>query len=172
MLSESAALPIVRGRPLAAAIADYHRAPSTLGLHDLLRPFLGGCYEVARAHRRGSLHLALNPRLIFVGELQETSVGGWGSDRPEEHDAYTTAFLAPEQFGHLSEASATKLGPAADVYSLGAILYAILTGQPPYTGATSAEVMGRVREVGASSARPFVQSTLGRAQWDGRGERI
>jgi len=151
MLSEPSAGPdtnsrIIPGRTLADAIADYHRAPSTLGLHDLLRHFTAACYALARTHHRGSVHLGLNPRLIVVGEFNEISVGGCGPDRPAEPDAYAMAFLAPEQIGYQPEAPARDIGPSADVYSLGAILYAMLTGQPPYTGATSAEVIDRVRE--------------------------
>ena len=47
---------------------------------------------------------------------------------------------------HQPEALARDIGPAADVYSLGAILYAILTGQPPYSAATAAEALQRVRD--------------------------
>jgi serine/threonine-protein kinase len=44
----------------------------------------------------------------------------------------TPAFMAPEQAGGEVE----KIGPASDVFGLGAILCVILTGQPPYRGAT------------------------------------
>ena len=87
-------MPAKPDRPLSAAIADYHRCPSPLGLHDLLRRFTAACYETARAHQRGTLHLALNPRLICLGEWDETSVGGWSADRPVEPDAYAAAFQA------------------------------------------------------------------------------
>lgn len=150
---EPPAFRAVRGRPLADAVADYRRAPSPLGLHDLLRPFLAACYEIAYAHSRGATHLGLTPRLILLGEFGETAVVGWDRARPAptgngapapdgtEGDAYAAAFLAPEQ----AAGDAARVGPASDVYALGAVLYAILTGQPPYTGATAAEVLARVR---------------------------
>jgi tetratricopeptide (TPR) repeat protein len=129
------------GRPLADAAADYRRTPSPLALHDLLRAFAAACYEVARAHGRGTAHLGLTPRLVRLGELGATAVAGW--DRPDSHaDAYAAAFLAPEQ----TAGAAAKVGPAADVYALGAVLYALLTGQPPYLGETADEVLGRVRQ--------------------------
>jgi tetratricopeptide (TPR) repeat protein len=148
------ALRPVRGRPLADAVADYRRAPSMLGLHDLLRPFVAACREVACAHARGATHLSLTPRLILVGEFGETAVVGWDHARPvplangergpatAEPDAYAAAFLAPEQ----AAGDETHIGPASDVYALGAILYLLLTGQAPYAGATAAEVLSRVRE--------------------------
>jgi hypothetical protein len=144
---DAAAWRTVHGRPLAEAIADYRRAPSPLGLYDLLRPFVAACYDVAYAHGRGMVHLGLTPRHILLGEFAETAVVGWDRARPPssangEADAYAAAFLAPEQITGPAE----KVGPASDVYALGAILYAILTGEPPYAGATAADVLSRVRQ--------------------------
>ncbi len=127
--------------PLAEAVAAYRRSPSHLGLHDLLRPFLAACYEIARAHNRGTAHLGLTPRLIVLRELGETAVVGWDAQGAEP-DAFATAFLAPEQVS----ASPEKVGPASDVYALGAVLYFLLTGQPPYMGVTADDVRLRVRE--------------------------
>jgi tetratricopeptide (TPR) repeat protein len=138
----------VQGRPLVDAIAGYRQSPSTLGLHDVLRPFLAACQELTYAHGHDIVHLGLTPRVILVGECGETVVVGWerlmaaaGNGEPPAADAYAAGFLAPEQVLGPPE----RVGPASDVYALGAVLYAILTGQPPHTGPTPAEVLNRVR---------------------------
>ena len=53
----------------------------------------------------------------------------------------TLAYMSPEQ----AEARWDVVGPASDVFSLGAILYAILTGQVPYRGRAHAEVLEKVK---------------------------
>jgi tetratricopeptide (TPR) repeat protein len=142
---------LVRGRPLADAVAEYRRRPSSLGLHDLLRRFVAACYEIAYAHGRGVTHLGLTPRRILLSDYGETAVVGWdhspsaaaaNGEPAAEADAYAAAFLAPEQ----AAGQADRVGPASDVYALGAVLYFFLSGQPPHDGTTAAEVLTRVRE--------------------------
>jgi tetratricopeptide (TPR) repeat protein len=137
---------VARPRPLADAVADYRRSPTPLGLHDLLRPFVAACYEIASAHNRGTAHLSLTPQIILLGDFGITTLDGWDRTAPgangEPGDAYSAAFLAPEQVAGSPE----KVGPASDVYSLGAILYFVLAGQPPFLGDTAAEVLTRLRE--------------------------
>ena len=126
-----------------------------LQLRGLLGRFLDVCQAMQYAHDRGVLHRDLKPGNIMLGKYGETLVVDWGLAKahrsaPESQteelpliptisacgliDATlpgsaigTPAYMSPEQAaGRLEE-----LGPASDVYSLGATLFHILTGQPP-----------------------------------------
>ena len=70
----------------------------------------------------------------------------------------TPRYVAPEQL------QGAPAQPAADVYSLGVLLHELLTGQPPFTGATLVEVLAQQpRRRGAAAARPQLASTAAAA---------
>jgi len=129
-------------------------------LRELLQIFISVCHTVGYAHRRGILHRDIKPSNIIHGRFGETMVIDWGlalpvsrqgvfkddaeqtlildstnSSRSSTGFVGTPAFMSPEQ-----AAGNIPLTPASDIFSLGATLYYILTGNPPYPGKLVKEV--------------------------------
>ncbi len=113
---------------------------------------------VGYAHERGTLHRDLKPSNILVDDAGQPHITDFGlaSSLVSEHRHTVTgsvigtpAYMSPEQAGgHTKE-----LTPASDVYSLGAILYELLTGRPPFQGAGVIETIQMARETAPVSPR-------------------
>lgn len=161
---------LIRGRTLRDAVAAYHRErragrEGPLALRELLTSFIAVCNTVAYAHARGVLHRDLKPENIVLGDFGEVIVLDWGlaklMGRAEpggstlpvsvRDDAArgqtiagqvlgTPAYLAPEQ----AEGRLDLLDERTDVYGLGAVLYEILAGEPPFSGQDTGEILRRV----------------------------
>lgn len=159
------------GRNLEQAIRAYHReGRRPAEFRDLLNRFIDVCNALAYAHSRGVIHRDLKPQNVMLGEFGETLVVDWGmarqvadhhsQERPAgtscplheasaENDATqegsakgTPQYMSPEQAAGRN----TELTTATDIYSLGGILYAILTGKPPRHGTSQAEILQVARE--------------------------
>ena len=115
---------------------------------------------VAAIHREGLLHLDLKPSNILLDRPPETPrecatprVGDFGIAFPwNDPDATATLpggvgplgtprYMAPEQIG----GDRTAIGPAADIYGLGAICYQVLTGHPPFSAASVAALFEQIQ---------------------------
>lgn len=157
------AMRFIQGESLRDAVQDFH-AKRKAGkvifsgpeFRQLLRRFTDVCNAIDYAHKQGVLHRDLKPLNIMLGKYGETLVVDWGlakrlsdersktelSDSSNkllgpaggetEYGTFlgTAAYAPPEQLkGELE-----KLSPCSDVYSLGAILFELLTGTHPLEG--------------------------------------
>lgn len=100
---------------------------------DLLIHFQALCNTIAYAHSRRVIHRDLKPANVLTGHYGETLVADWGlanhlDDESGGESALggTIGYMSPEQ-----ESGERCLGPESDVYSLGAILYTIVTANEP-----------------------------------------
>jgi WD40 repeat protein/serine/threonine protein kinase len=117
-----------------------------LSLQENLEILMKVCDAIRFAHDRGVIHRDIKPHNIMVGQYGEVAVMDWGIalrvDTSQKLNAITRispagtpAYMAPE----MATGSAGAIGAATDVYLLGAVLYEILTREPPHPAPADSE---------------------------------
>lgn len=165
---------MVEGRTLREAI---EAAPTLAARLALLPAIVAAGEAVAFAHSQRVIHRDLTPSNVLVGSYGETVVIDWGlaKDLTETEEPLvaespnssgdltnvgavigTPAYMPPEQ------ANALPVDERADVYALGAILYHLLAGRPPYNPAEVADVIAAVK----SGSPPAIDTIVPNAPRD------
>ncbi len=166
------AMRFIQGDSLREAVERFHKTSKSsydsLEFRQLLGRFIDVCDAIAYAHSRGVLHRDLKPANIMLGRFGETLVVDWGLAKAvgtaESADGQSTEatfvpslsgsidptlagsamgtpqYMSPEQ----AEGRLDSLGPATDIYALGATLSALLTGTAPVEGADLGEILRKV----------------------------
>ena len=150
-----------------ASDAEGRPGRRSLELRKLLRRFIDVCNAIDYAHSRGVLHRDIKPANIIVGKHGETLVVDWGlakalgriepgRESGERMLVPSSASGSAETLPGLSLGTPAYMSPEqsrgdstgwarSDVYSLGATLYCLLTGKPPFEGGDLGEVLREVQ---------------------------
>ena len=153
----------------ATVRTDESKNSHDLELRKLLRRLLDVCNAIEDAHSRGVLHRDIKPSNIILGKHGETLVVDWGlakatgrgdisvEERMMEPSGAsgsaetlpgsamgTPAYMSPEQ----ARGEIDQLSPRSDVYSLGATLFCLLTGEPPAQSEKDVESVLRAVQTG------------------------
>ncbi|MDX1929312.1 MAG: serine/threonine-protein kinase [Pirellulaceae bacterium] len=155
------AMRLIRGKSLQDSLKSLHvrKEPHSAAkdrvLRGLIRAVIDACNAVGYANSRGVIHRDIKPHNIMIGRFGETLVVDWGLakvigiedtdlapsemplDEPRQSDSAPTTmgsilgtheFMCPEQ----ANGRIDLIDRRSDVFSLGATLFAVLTGRPPY----------------------------------------
>jgi tetratricopeptide (TPR) repeat protein len=136
------AMELVEGRSLEELIDE----EGALEIERAARIVEAIAFAMHHAHEAGLVHRDLKPGNVLLDEEEHAKVGDFGLVALAEGTRLTATrgvvgtpvYMAPEQ------AEGERIDRRADVYSLGAVLYECLVGQPPFSGATALEIFRKV----------------------------
>ncbi len=147
----------IKGKTLSQAIRSAKTLENRL---KLLPNFLNMCYALAYAHKKDIIHRDIKPANVMIGEFGETILLDWGlakdlkeQDRLIDEDSSedykktisgkifgTPSYMSPEQ----AKGDIENIDKKSDIYSLGIVLYSILTGHSAYKGKSSRQILKKV----------------------------
>lgn len=159
---------LVEGQTLSDFLA-YNVQPEVVNenyLFDVLNIFTKLCETLAFVHDKGAIHLDLKPENIMLGEYGEVMIMDWGNAHLYDSSLYedyvrkhlpsdsnadirldsgeaivgSPLYMSPEQ-----TLSREELGPASDIFSIGVVVYELLTGQRPFAAEVVTDIIEKVR---------------------------
>jgi predicted Ser/Thr protein kinase len=143
----------VAGRDLGALVKDGPLAPQVAARYVKII-----AEAIHFAHQRGTLHRDLKPQNVLIDAADQPRITDFGLAKLMKDDSRLTqsgtvmgspSYMPPEQ----AVGRQGDIGPASDVYSLGAMLYELLTGRPPFRGATALDTLRLVMEAEPAAPR-------------------
>lgn len=177
----------IRGRSFSKVIREVHQvslhgewrvSSSGWSFRRVIDAFRQVCEAISYANQKGVIHRDLKPSNIMVGEFGEVLAVDWGlakligkEDFSDDTDALqvtgrhethfgivqgTPAYMSPEQ----ARGEVRHLDHRSDIYSLGAILYEILTGRAPYEGKTASHILQLVKDGPPEPVRELYQNKV------------
>jgi tetratricopeptide (TPR) repeat protein/tRNA A-37 threonylcarbamoyl transferase component Bud32 len=138
------AMELVEGRPLVDVLKE-----RTSSQRDLLGILEKSARGLGAAHRSGIVHRDVKPANILIGAGGEPKVGDFGLAHLIDSTTELTRsgvplgtplYMAPEQV----EGRTKDISPRTDVFALGAILYEVAVGRPPYSGDSVVEIYAKI----------------------------
>ena len=161
---------LLKGSTLADYLKVLKHSKTKVSLNDLLEILVKVCDAIAFAHGQGVLHRDLKPDNIMLGDFGEVLILDWGLAKLQAPEFWqetnldealldsanetlcgsifgTPAYMSPEQASGISE----KIDERSDVYSVGAILYNVLSLQGHLEAGSSDELLNRLRQAEPSA---------------------
>lgn len=152
------AMKMVSGSSLAQVIKEKHTLDERL---TLLSHVIAVADAIAYAHQQGIIHRDLKPSNVLIGPFGETVVIDWGlaadlnhslsqsppSDYKDVVDSGVTvvgSIMGTPEYMSREQAEGRRVDERADVYAIGAMLYHLIAGAPPFEGKSSEEVLAKI----------------------------
>lgn len=162
---------LIEGQTLSDFL-EYHMQPEVFNetyLFDVLNIFTKLCETLSYAHDKGAIHLDIKPENIILGNYGEVMIMDWGNACLYDDSLYrnycrnfvnessdagilqieagdvilgTPLYMSPEQ-----TLSRSELGPTSDIFSIGVVIYELLTGQKPFAAPIVEEIIEHVRNL-------------------------
>jgi serine/threonine protein kinase len=161
----------VEGRAFRALIDDVHRTRSLDVLASAVRVLAKSARALHFAHEAGFVHCDIQPGNILVDAEGEPHITDFGIARQVRVDqlptmptatiAGTPSYMSPEQ----ASGSAGLIGPRSDVFALGALLYDLCTGRPPFVSEASNDTISTIMSLLTEPPEPAAALAARQLGW-------